>query len=442
MPQLSSARARVAEWLPHGATLSEEDWHWRHTAVCALLAAHLPVLVLWALLAGPPREVWHVLLPVGLLLVAGAARRLSRLGRSLAASLGLLTCSALVVHLAGGQTEAHFHFFVAVAVIALYQDWTVYVLAIAFVLLHHGFLVLGRPDTAPGPHTWGWAAVHSLAVGAESAVLVLFWRANELSRDAARRAREALSVGQDSVQARLRDAERLRTDLIGTVSHEFRTPLTVIKGTALTLLQRGDRIDEANRTRLLHAVLEQQERLSRLLENMLLAAKATEADSSASADVEAVAAKVAAALQPTDVSLVVEPGLTAHIDDEALEQVLRNLVDNARHHGAPGGTPMVVGGRDDDGVLLTVSNEGNVLDLTRKRELFEPFTQVDSGITREREGLGVGLFVVRRLVEAYGGSIDVDSHSGWVGVEVRLRQGDAQRATACAPAPVPGVPVS
>ena len=101
--------------------------------------------------------------------------------------------------------------------------------------------------------------------------------------------------------------------------------------------------------------------------------------------------------------------------------MLENLLDNAYQHGAAGSTPLVAGGSDEHGVWLTVSNEGNVVDLTRKGRLFEPFTQVDSGATREREGIGVGLYVVRRLVEVYGGSVDVRSDSGWVTVDVRLK---------------------
>jgi signal transduction histidine kinase len=432
-PRGSGLRGRAGSWLPRGALLREQDWHWRHAAVCLLLGAHLPVLAVWSAVAGPPGELWHVLLPLALL-VGSRVRRLSRRVRSLSAALGLLTCSALVVHLGSQAPEAHVHFFVAVAVIALYQDWTVYALAIAFVLAHHGWLALGPG----GREDWTWAAVHALAVGAESAVLVLFWRANELSREAEDLAREALAAGQSRVQARIDDAERLRYDLIGTVSHEFRTPLTGIRGAALTLLKRGDRLDSAGRERLLRAVLEQQERLSRLLENMLLAAKVTEADRSASTDVEQVATAVAAAVPAgTHVAVVVEPGLRAHIDRRALEQVLQNLVDNALHHGARGSMPLVAGGRDDAGVWLTVSNEGRVLDLTRKDELFQPFTQVDSTATREREGIGVGLFVVSRLVEAYGGSVDVDSHSGWVTVEVRLRSGEPSRTAPVVPAPLP-----
>lgn len=234
------------------------------------------------------------------------------------------------------------------------------------------------------------------------------------------------SADLTSAQQRLAEAERMRTDLIATVSHEFRTPLTGIRGAALTLLKRGDRLDKAGRDRLLYAVLDQQERLSRLLENMLVAAGATETDPSASAEVDAVAAEVAmlAGAGRTDtsgVSVLVESGTTARIDRRALHQVIANLVDNALTHGAPGAVPLIAGGADDGGVWLTVSNEGPVLDLTSADRLFEPFTQADSGATRDHEGIGVGLYVVRRLVEVHGGTVEVQSDSGWVTVQVRLR---------------------
>jgi signal transduction histidine kinase len=121
------------------------------------------------------------------------------------------------------------------------------------------------------------------------------------------------------------------------------------------------------------------------------------------------------------VSVLVESGTTARIDRQAMHQVLANLIDNAQQHGAAGAVPLVAGGRDDSGVWLTVSNEGTTLDSEQARRLFEPFTQVDSGSTREREGLGMGLYVVRRLVEVHGGSVALRSEGGWTTVELRLR---------------------
>lgn len=428
------AAAVRAAWLPRAEALPDGDWSWRHRVVSWVLAAHLPVLALLALGTQGPWEALQVLLPLAALLALGWSPIPRRL-RALAASLGLLTGSAVLVHLLDGAPEAHFHYFVAVAVIALYQDWAVYALAVGFVLLQHGVMVTRPQDSSIPLGDWGGAVVHAVAILAESAVLVLFWRANESSRAQSEAMREELHAGRSSVEAQLAETERMRADLIGTVSHEFRTPLTGIRGAALTLLKRGERLDPASRAALLNAVLDQQERLSRLLENMLIAARATSVDPAAVSDVDAVAAEVAmlaSAGRPGagPVSVLVEPATSARIDRQALHQVLANLVDNALQHGAAGAVPLVAGGRDDRGVWVTVSNEGRVLDLTSTERLFEPFTQLDSGATRDREGIGVGLYVVRRLVEVYGGSVDVRSDSGWVTVEIRLQAAELPTLTA------------
>jgi len=417
-------------WLPRGRALSEADFAWRHRFVCGVLALHLPVLLVLALVTGrgAAAAVLEVLPVMALGLVALGP--IGRRQRALAASLGLIVCSALLVHLYDGATAAHFHYFVAVAVIALYQDWTVYVLAIAFVALEHALVGAFSDSTVfnRGGSAWVFAVLHTAAVLAESAVLVIFWHASDQARAAADRLREQLSDGQSSVRARLEETDRMRADLIATVSHEFRTPLTGIRGAALTLLKRGDRLDEQSRQRLLTAVLDQQERLSRLLENMLTAARATAADPAAVAEVDAVAAEVAmlaGAARPEcgTVSVVVEPGTVARIDRHALHQVLANLVDNAQQHGNPGTVPLVAAARDETGVWVTVSNEGRTLDGDTAGRLFEPFTQAESGATRDAEGLGMGLYVVRRLVEVYGGTVDVRSENGWVTVELRLQPG-------------------
>ncbi len=385
--------------------------------MCLLVAAHLPVLVLVSVLRGHGLgQGLAAAAPVALLLAAAVVRGRRQL-RAGAATLALLTCSTMLVHLFDGQPELHYHYFVAVAVIALYQDWTVYALAVGVVALQNG--------VAAGLSEWRWALLHAGFVFAEAAVLVVFWHANEVGQKEQEHMRDALLLGQTSVRARLEETDRMRADLIGTVSHEFRTPLTGIRGAALTLLKHGERLDAAGRAQLLHAVLDKQERLSRLLENMLTAAQATAADPSAAAEVDAVAAEVAmlaGAARPDcpPVSVLVEPGTTARIDRQAMHQVLANLLDNAQQHGADGAVPLVAGGRDERGVWITVSNEGTTLDSETARRLFEPFTQVDSGPTRQREGLGMGLYVVRRLVEVYGGSVVLRSESGWTTVELRL----------------------
>jgi signal transduction histidine kinase len=443
LPAPAPSRDRLPlGWLPRGRELPGLDFAWRHRVVCAVVAAHVPVLLLLTLLRG--RGVAAGLGGTALAgaLLAVALLPLRRRLRSCAATLALLSCSAVLVHVFDGTPEMHFHYFVAVAVVALYQDWVTYALAIAFVALQHGLIGL-VDEGSLYPHSgrpWVWALVHAGFVLAESSVLVLFWRANEQARQREERARSELVETQTSVQARIAETERIRTDLIGTVSHEFRTPLTGIRGATLTLLKRGGRLDDARREQLLRAVLEQQERLSRLLENMLTAARATAADPAAVAEVDGVAAEVAMLAgarseQFPAPSVVVEPGTVARIDRPALHQVLANLIDNAQQHGTPGAVPVVAGGYEDngDGVWISVSNEGQPLDERSTARLFEPFTQADSGPTRNREGLGMGLYVVRRLIEVYGGGVSARSEGGWVTVEVHLRAAAGAAASARLP---------
>ena len=233
--------------------------------------------------------------------------------------------------------------------------------------------------------------------------------------------------GEDArlLRSRLEAAEQIRAELIATVTHEFRTPITGIRGAALTLLKHGDRLDPVARQRLLYAVLENQERLFRTLENMLVAAAATPVDPLAVAEVDAVSTEVAMLAGPArsakiSPAVLVAPGTLARIDRQALHQVLANLVSNAQEHGLPGAVPIIAGGVDPDGVWLTVSNEATGRALGETARLFEPFTQATGGPTRSREGMGMGLYIVRRLVEVHGGQVDLRTADGWVSVEVRL----------------------
>jgi signal transduction histidine kinase len=283
------------------------------------------------------------------------------------------------------------------------------------------------------PVSGSWLAATAALLGTEAVLLGVLLRTEEEAQRGAEQLTLALWQGHASMRARQEQTERIRSDLIATVSHEFRTPLTGIRGAALTLLKRGDRLPLDARARLLEAVLDQQERLSRLLENMLTASSATSPDPDAIAEVDAVAAEVAM-LTEHDVSVVIEPGLLAPIDRRALHQVLANLLDNAIQYGDSGTVPLVAGGRDGQEVWVAVSNEGRPLDDQR---LFEPFVQGDAGPTREHEGIGMGLYVVRRLVEVHGGKVTARCDSGWVTVELRMAAAEDRRHHAPTALPIP-----
>lgn len=95
-----------------------------------------------------------------------------------------MTSSAVLVHLSGGFIEMHFHFFVMVGVITLYQDWTPFLLAIGYVILHHGVIGVLNPEAvynrpAAWDHPWRWAAIHGAFVLGASAAILTAWRLNE-----------------------------------------------------------------------------------------------------------------------------------------------------------------------------------------------------------------------------------------------------------------------
>ncbi len=129
---LEEARTRVRLLLPEGRSLSEDVWARRHRAVVTLLWLHAAALTAFALVRGFSVE--HAVTEGAV--VAGAAvvaswRRGGRNVRSAAGALGLVLASAVLVHLSGGVIEAHFHFFVMVAVLTLYQEWRPFIIAIA-----------------------------------------------------------------------------------------------------------------------------------------------------------------------------------------------------------------------------------------------------------------------------------------------------------------------
>src|SRR5581483_11968461 len=109
---------------------------------------------------------------------------LGRYWRTLAASAGLITCSAILVHFSGGIIEMHFHFFVMVAVVTLYQSWSPYLLAIAYVAIHHGVVGVLEPQAVYDHrdawlHPWKWAGIHAAFVLGASFAGITSWRLNE-----------------------------------------------------------------------------------------------------------------------------------------------------------------------------------------------------------------------------------------------------------------------
>lgn len=197
--------ARVRRMLPTGDTLSCPSWKRRHRAITALLWAHLPLIVVVGTVNG--HGLAHSSMEAALVAVFALGATLagySIASRSVFATVGLMSCSAILTHLTGGLIEMHFHFFVMVAVVTLYQSWRPFGVAIAFVLLHHA--VIGGLDAAsvfnhPSAlaHPWKWAMVHALFIAGESIACLVAWRLNEDALQGERAARGELQSAIDDL---------------------------------------------------------------------------------------------------------------------------------------------------------------------------------------------------------------------------------------------------
>ena len=174
--------AAVQNWLPKGQLLPEHILRRRHKTIVGLMWAHVVGLVVFGLFQG--QTVPHMTLE-GAMLAAPAVLATYewvplRL-RVAAAAFGLITASAMLVHLAHGVVEAHFHFFVMIGVLTLYQDWMAFGIAIGYVVLHHGVVGVLSPAQVYNhadaiAHPWRWAMIHGGFVLAASAAHVVAWR--------------------------------------------------------------------------------------------------------------------------------------------------------------------------------------------------------------------------------------------------------------------------
>jgi signal transduction histidine kinase len=215
------------------------------------------------------------------------------------------------------------------------------------------------------------------------------------------------------------EAERMRSALLATVSHELRSPLTAISGYTDTLLQDGP-WDERTQREFLEVIALSASRLSGLVDNLLDAATLDAGVLKLEREpvrVERIAERVLAQrrLLATSWTLHLETraGLPlADADPIRVEQVLANLVDNAIKYSPKGGPIRVRIWPTADGVVgVSVSDRGNGIPPDAIEHLFERFYRVE-GAGAGVKGAGLGLFICKSLVEAHGGQISVESTPG------------------------------
>jgi two-component system sensor histidine kinase KdpD len=207
------------------------------------------------------------------------------------------------------------------------------------------------------------------------------------------------------------DASAARAALFSSVTHDLRTPLASIKASVTSLLDHEGRYDERQREELLGTILQESDRLNRLVGNILdlarLRAGALTPDR-VQVDVEDVIGSVLARMRPSlrerNVRTLLRPDLPAvALDPTQIDQVLTNVIENAARFSPPGGTIVISASRWESFVEIRVSDDGPGIPADERERVFQEFYRKDRG--EGRGGTGLGLAIARAIVEAHGGRI-------------------------------------
>jgi PAS domain S-box-containing protein len=227
----------------------------------------------------------------------------------------------------------------------------------------------------------------------------------------------------EAAQARAaREADRLKSELLSTVSHELRTPLAAIKGFTSTMLRYGDRLSTEEQREFLQDIEEASDRLAELVGNLLNMSRLEAALLSIESEpldlaplVREEAGTFQSRLNRRKQQLIMQvpdslPPVLA--DARRMRQVLANLLDNAAKYTPVGGRITVSAGEEENEVVLSVADTGPGIPPEHLTQIFEPFHRVDSRLTRTVGGTGLGLAITRRILDAQGGRIEVQSQLG------------------------------
>ena len=408
---------RIQDVLPRGGALPEAAWESRHRGITLLAWLHVPVL---AALSWFHTDL-HAFTLVGLTLTSllaagGSGRELSQRVRSSSVTLSLLVSTALLIHLFHGLIEMHFHFFVVIAVVAMYQSWTPYLLALGFVVAHHGVMGLLMPmavynHSAAMAHPLGFSVLHGGFVLAESIACLAYWKSTEAAMDAERTQRRRA----EDMGAHLATANQEISDLLAMMSHDLRAPVTVVNGYAAMALDSWKDFDDETHRQFVRKMGAAGRSLEEMLDDTLMMA-AHDADGLHSRPVavrvdEVVRAALSSLTSPLlQVDLTGLRSATALVDKGQLQQILTNLVTNASKYGC---APFALStATDGDEVTIEVSDSGSGVPEEFVARLFDRYARSDEARRGSQKGSGLGLYIVRQLASSNGGEVSYQPREG------------------------------
>src|SRR3954467_1234573 len=227
----------------------------------------------------------------------------------------------------------------------------------------------------------------------------------------------SLADSFNQMAASLEEQEQMRRDFIANAAHELRTPLTNLQG-YLEALRDGVITADRATYESLHEEADRLVRLSRSLDSLAEGDAATSPPDLVSLDLAAAVRSAVEltlpAIERAGLRLVVDvpPTLAARANPDHLAQVLANLLSNAIRYTPPGGTVSVSAERRPGDLLVTVANPGEPIPADDLERVFERFYRVEKSRDRARGGAGIGLAIVKQLVEAGGGRVGAESGEG------------------------------
>jgi len=227
----------------------------------------------------------------------------------------------------------------------------------------------------------------------------------------------------------LASSDRTRRQLLADVSHELTTPVTAMRGYLETLTMPEIELDEATRARYLAIIGDETARLERLIGDLLDLARLEGGGGTLRIDevpvaqlFERVAARHERACAAAGVAMktAIEPGAeTVSADRDRLEQAMQNLAANAMRYAPPGSTIRLAARVDDDRVTLSVEDQGEGIAAEHLPHVFDRFYKADASRAGVSGGSGLGLSIVKAIVERHGAQISVVSRPGRTVFEIR-----------------------
>ncbi len=351
----------------------------------------------------------------------GLAWRIALVGiGSALVAVGIITAGVLIV---GSEAMAHLmmeHGETAEAAYAMFDETIreVLVVATAVAVVAGVALAIALSRMIARPLADVGAAARRVADG-------------DLSIRVPRAAPDELASLADSfnqMAAELEESERQRRDIIANTAHELRTPLTNLEG-YLEAIRDGVIVPDQGTYESLLEETERLVRLARSLDDLALGDAAHKTAHPVEVDLASLLSAAAELTRPTFEArrLILErrwsQPLPARADPDQFAQVLVNLLQNAARYAPEGGTVTLTAEGRDDTVLVSLSNSGEGIPAQDLPYVFERFYRVEKSRDRALGGAGIGLAIVKQLVEGWGGRVGAESASGRTRFWFSLPQG-------------------